>query len=177
MIKPAKHGRDHLFGGEDPVDWEVPWCQAYRTSSQLIDSSAEEIVFTDFYTNAPQYFTLDTSNSSGILIGADGMYQTMGKTEVGSGDAATVRQTYVQAQPQAVYPTFGSEYGAQMGFALAPTLLDDSNVRQSHIAFASMAGPPSTSRVILAAVRVGGVNYTVTAASLVIYRLGHYVGN
>lgn len=169
------HGRRHVRGGSDPIPFEWSWCLATRSTDQTIDSSAEEVAWTDFATNDSTVFELDTSGaSSGVLVKMDGMYQTFAMVEAAR-DVTVTRQMYVQAQAQSVYPVFGVEFGSTHGVALDSSLIDGSNLRLNHFAIGGMSPLSATDyeRVIVAAVRIGGVNYTVTYASLAIFRIGN----
>lgn len=144
-----------------------------NNTNQTIDTSAENIVFTSFSTNDADLFELDPAND-GILVNVEGLYQTTGFTD--SPDLATARQTYVQAEFLSVYPVFGNEFGRNL-YALDTSLLDSTNARQNHHAFGTMGGTAANPyKVVLVAVRLGGVNYTVNNSALMVIKMANLPG-
>jgi hypothetical protein len=149
----------------------LKWATTGSLSAQTIDSDAEYAIFDPafFRTNDEEMFEEDPSND-GIIVNTHGFYMISGMIETGS--AATARQTYTQAQPVSSYPLFGVEFG-QGAYALDTSLIDDTNVRQNHQGFGQLLvddnGPY---KVVLVAVRLGGVNYNTSRVGLVIVNLG-----
>lgn len=174
MPGPPYHARTHLPGGSDPLEVNLPWAWAWSTSNQTIDNPAEEASFTNFDTNKPDLFELDTSGTqSGILIYGRGMVATFAKSTTGVTGGA-----YVQIQPATSYPLFGVEFGDTVGFgpfamdsSLLPDLADGG--RQWHVAIGGVFGEPEAPyRATYALARSGATNFDATGASLVIIRFG-----
>ena len=165
--KPAKHGRDHKKGGEDPVPFELEWAYV-QAGAQLIDASAEYIVWdTPLWTNAPHVFSLATGND-GILTHEVGMYETA--AFITTGAITTARDMYVQAQPLSSYPTFGTEFGMTV-YALDTSLLDTTIARQNHHAYGVLGGDPDPTKVVLVARNLGS-SWSTSSSGLVIIKIG-----
>src|SRR6187431_1825471 len=67
MIKPAKHGRDHLPWGEDPTHQPVYWARLGGGLPDTItvpDQGTTVIPWRDFSTNAPEVFGTIAGGSS-----------------------------------------------------------------------------------------------------------------
>lgn len=65
-MKPSKHGRDHLPGGEDPIPGFHAWAFARLTTPQEISlGSTEALGFDDFWTNAPTLFSTVPNGAAG----------------------------------------------------------------------------------------------------------------
>lgn len=173
VVKHAWTHRPKSAGGTDPLIPSLPYAMA-AAGSQTIDTSAEFVVFNSFRTTYTDIFEIDP-DKDGILVKMEGLYATFGRTEVGSGDAATSRNTYVEMQPVAVMPTFGDEFGAT-SYAFDSSLLDDTNVRQVHNAIAPVTGPTGGApyKAVLVAKR-NGVDYSLTGSALIVVRLGDYI--
>ena len=130
-------------------------------------------MLTSFSTHDSDMFELDAS-SDGIIVNDTGLFQTTGFTD--SPDLATARQTYVQAEYLSVYPVFGIEFGRNL-YALDTSLLDATNARQNHHAFGTMGGTAANPyKVVLVAVRLGGVNYTVNNSALMVMKMAQVPG-
>lgn len=175
---PKHHGWTHrpkAKGGTDPVEMELPFAFASGTD-QVIDNNAEIVILADFITNRPDIFSLDPGGE-GILVIGNHTMQVFGMTEA-AGHITTARETYTQAQPESAYPTFGTEYGGlSYGWALDTSLLDNTNVRQTHMGLQTVGGTAANpSKVVLVARRLGGVNYSVTRSSLWLVRIADYYG-
>lgn len=105
-MKPAKHGRDHCRGGEDPIPCGQAWVEALRTSASQVVTATTELIFDQVRTNARSVFGR-ASDTAGILIKEPGLYATYAAVRIGAGDIAVARAIYTTVQPNANGPLWG----------------------------------------------------------------------
>lgn len=115
MIKPAKHGRDHLAGGEDPVPFGAEWIVASPDGlGDITVSTTMELPHSkwEVFTNSPATFGWNEADSPGLLIRRTGLYVCISNVTVYSGYIGVPRSIYQSAQPLSSGPNlFGNELG------------------------------------------------------------------
>lgn len=160
MIKPAKHGRDHLAGGEDPVPFGAEWIVATPSGGgDITVTTTMEMPYADFgvYTNSPATFGWDPDDPAGILIRRTGFYLCGVTINTYSSYISTPKIIYQSAQPLSSGPgLFGNELGdgafcigngmGASGISQAPGPGGEGKSRiahYAHIIFGETGGPGS----------------------------------
>lgn len=178
MPSVDKHAWTHrlkAFGGSDPISPDLESCKAFYGLSQSITGSTELRLDT-FSTNNPDIFELDvtsTPNPSGVLIKKVGFYAMFAML---TGSAGTAKGIYLQTQPAASYPTFGSEDHPGTSATGTPFNFNDTHINNTvanlhTFTFRRVSGAAFLPFRTIVAATLPAANYTVSFSSLIIVRI------
>lgn len=172
VVKHAWTHRPKALGGTDPLPG-LPFMSVYGTNSQVVSSGSGTYAEYEFWSgNNTDVFESPIGTDDQILVKALGLYVAYAIVEVISGDIAKNRSMYTQIQPDATYPTTGTEWGWPTPWSFDSSLLDQSSVRQVHIGLGVLSDPTTLPwRAVIVMNTIGGVSYTTNVRALTIIRL------
>ena len=91
-MKPAKHGRDHKRGGEDPVPFDLPYIIVSNGGTNQTVTGNTELLFTAVVaSNDATVFEWNSTDPSGVLIHETGLYIFFADVSVLAGSVAIPR--------------------------------------------------------------------------------------